>query len=384
MTRPSTRICSLYGVIIFNKLPAMTLEAIPLLRHLKPVEVQALKAIAQERRFNPGGEIFPEGAPGDSVYFVKSGAVEISTAAAGRRVFSRLGPGEIFGEMAVIEQLPRSAAAAAIGATEVYFLPRNELLNFIEGSPGFSIALLQHISARLRNFNQLHLREIVEAERLAAVGQFARGIVHDLKNPLSIIGLTTELMSGPNATHNSREQAQARILRQVQRINDLATDILAFTEGRQKLKRQPEIFAGFFNELMAEVQADLAGRPVRLVLESEPPAVIISFDRRGLNRVLHNLCGNAADAMEKGGDIHLRCQADDGALTVEVEDSGPGIAPEIAGDLFQPFATHGKAKGTGLGLAICKKIIEDHGGKISARSEPGRGAVFTFTLPLPK
>jgi signal transduction histidine kinase len=68
----------------------------------------------------------------------------------------------------------------------------------------------------------------------------------------------------------------------------------------------------------------------------------------------------------------------------EIEDTGPGIAPEIAGQLFEAFATHGKAHGTGLGLSICKRIIEDHRGWISARNESGRGAVFSFGLPLTK
>jgi two-component system sensor kinase FixL len=88
--------------------------------------------------------------------------------------------------------------------------------------------------------------------------------------------------------------------------------------------------------------------------------------------------------VDEGGAIFLRFKTGAGELLVEVEDTGPGIAPEIADKLFQPFATHGKAHGTGLGLSICKKIVEDHGGKISARSEPGRGAIFCFTLPLAK
>jgi len=71
-------------------------------------------------------------------------------------------------------------------------------------------------------------------------------------------------------------------------------------------------------------------------------------------------------------------------LQIEVEDTGRGIAPEIARSLFQPFATHGKAHGTGLGLTICKRIVEDHGGKIAARSTPGKGATFIVTLPLVK
>jgi two-component system sensor histidine kinase DctS len=86
--------------------------------------------------------------------------------------------------------------------------------------------------------------------------------------------------------------------------------------------------------------------------------------------------------MPEGGKIVLRFHATGTELVTEVEDAGRGIAPEIAGQLFQAFATHGKSHGTGLGLSICKRIIEDHQGWIAARNQPGRGAVFSFGLPL--
>ena len=124
------------------------LEAIALFRNLSQEELQALRRITQERQFAAGSEIFREGAPGDGVYFVKEGSVEISGRVGGdtRRVFSRLGPGEIFGEMAVIEQLPRSAIAMAFVDTRVYFIPRGEMLSLIERSPALAFNLLQLIS----------------------------------------------------------------------------------------------------------------------------------------------------------------------------------------------------------------------------------------------
>ena len=88
--------------------------------------------------------------------------------------------------------------------------------------------------------------------------------------------------------------------------------------------------------------------------------------------------------MSGGGTVYLRFDAGEKESVTEIEDTGPGIAPEIAGQLFQPFATHGKAHGTGLGLSICKKIVEDHGGRIWVRNEPNRGAIFCFALPLAK
>ena len=128
----------------------------------------------------------------------------------------------------------------------------------------------------------------------------------------------------------------------------------------------------------------MAAKSIRLVLESEPPAGLLSFDVRRLDRVFQNLVHNAKDFSEEGGAIFLRFKTGVGEILIEVEDTGTGIAPEIADKLFQPFASHGKSHGTGLGLSICKKIIEDHGGKIFVRSEPGRGAIFCFTLPLAK
>ena len=361
-----------------------TLETIPLFRHLKRAELQALRLIAQERRFAASQEIFREGALGDGVYFVKSGLVEISAGTDAKKVFSRLGAGEIFGEMAVIELRPRSATASAAQDTEVFFLPRGEMLSFLEGSPALAFALLQQISNRLREFNQLHLREVLEAERLAVVGNFARGIIHDLKNPLSIIGLAAEIFSKPDLNPETRGQIQSRIKRQVQRINDLVTDILAFTEGRSRADLQPNNFRDFVLELVADLESDASSKAICIVLENEPPAEFFPFDVRRLGRVFHNLVNNAKDFLNDGGQIFLRFKTGDGEILIEIEDTGPGIAPEIADKLFQPFTTHGKAHGTGLGLSICKKIVEDHGGKISVRSEPGRGAIFYFTLPLAK
>jgi signal transduction histidine kinase len=361
-----------------------TLETIPLFRHLNRAELQALRLIVQERRFAAGQEIFREGSPGDGVYFVKSGLVEISAGTDARRVFSRLGPGEIFGEMAVIELLPRSATATAAPETEVYFLPRGEMLTFIQHSPALAFAMLQQVSHRLREFNQLHLREILEAERLAVIGKFARGIIHDLKNPLSIISLTSEVFSNPGLNPETRAQLPGRIQRQVVRINDLVTDILGYTEGRRNADIRPNDFRAFVRELVAELETDIAAKAIRLVLENEPPAGLFHFDPRQLGRVFHNLVSNAKDFTDEGGAIFLRFKTGPGELLVEVEDTGTGIAPEIADKLFQPFATHGKAHGTGLGLSICKKIIGDHGGKIFARNEPGHGAIFSFTLPLEK
>jgi signal transduction histidine kinase len=363
------------------------LESIALFRSLNREDLKTLRLIAQERHLTPGQEIFREGDPGDGVYFVKDGLVEISSLVGNgkRHVFSRLGDSEIFGEMAVLEQRPRSATATAVNDAEVYFIPRGEMLALIERSPVLAFNLLQQISHRLREFNQLHLREVIEAERLALVGNFARSIVHDLKNPLHIIGISAEIFDLPNIRPQVRALTQARIKKQVERINNLVGDILIFSEGERKGREvKAADYHAFILDLIADLRTEAEPKNTRIEMESAPPAVFIPFDPHRLSRVFYNLVHNATDAMPHGGTIFLRFNADQNEIVTEIEDTGPGIAPVIAGRLFQPFTTHGKTHGTGLGLSICKKIVEDCGGRIWTRTEPGHGAIFCFALPLAK
>jgi len=365
----------------------VTLEASELFRHLNPDELQALKNFARERKYRWGEDIFKEGDAGDGIYAVKEGVVEISGIVGNnvRVAFSKLGPGEIFGEMAVLEDKPRSASATARGETTVYFLERAEMLKLVERSPTLSLSLLREISHRLREFNRQYLREVLQTERLAIVGRFARSIVHDLKNPLNIIGLTAEMAGSPHAPLEMRQDAQARIRKQVDRISDMIGEILDFTRGSQSAVILASFEYGqFVQRLLDEIRPEAALKSAALELDSPLPEVKVLLDPKRLRRVFHNLIHNATDAMPRGGKVMLRFIPNETEVVTEIEDTGPGIAPEIAGQLFEAFATHGKAHGTGLGLSICKRIVEDHRGWISARNEPGRGAIFSFGLPLVK
>ena len=365
----------------------IALESVNLFRNLAPDEVRVLRAVTRERHFAAGDEILGEGDPGDGVYIVKDGLVEISGLVSGEtpRVLSQLGPGEMFGEMAVIEHRPRSATVTALKDTVVYFLPHDEMLALLQGSPAFAFNVLQEISRRLREFDQLHLREIVQAERLAAVGNFARSIIHDLKTPLTIISLSAETACLPNATPEKRAQAQERIRKQIGRINDMVGDILEYTRSQQPETAFTRVnYSDFIREILPDLQAETETKSTRVELQNQPPAGALSLDRRRLRRVFFNLAHNATDMMPDGGRILLRFHAGEREVVTEMEDTGSGIAPEIAGKLFEPFVTFGKAQGTGLGLSICKKIIEDHHGRIWAHNGPDCGAIFCFSLPLAK
>lgn len=360
------------------------LESAELFRNLDPETQGAIRRLAQEKSFGVGQEIFRAGDPGDGLYVVKTGLVEISgqLGTDERQVFSQVAAGGVFGEMSVIEQLPRSAFAIVVQPATVYFLPSQRMVELIERTPMLALAFMKLVSQRLREFNQHHLREVVQAERLAVVGRFARSIIHDLKNPLNIISLTAEMFGKPEVPAAARAAAQLRIQKQVERINDLVADLLQFTQAGHRCVRLPVDYATFIGQITGELRPELESKAIQLQLANTPPAVTLHLDVKRLRRVFLNLAANASDVIAGEGTITLRFRQEEHELVTEVADSGPGIAPEVADKLFQPFATYGKAHGTGLGLSICKRIIEDHGGRIWATNGSQGGAVFSFSLPL--
>ncbi|WCJ59484.1 cyclic nucleotide-binding domain-containing protein [Fontisphaera persica] len=363
----------------------MNLEDCKLLADLPPHELAQIRQAARELSFAPGQTIFKEGDQGDGVYLVRAGEVEISALVGqgDRRPISRIGPGEMFGEMAVIDSEPRSASATAVGDVQAWFISRDELWSLLERSPVLSRHLMREISRRLREFNRQYIREVIQAERLALVGRFARSIVHDLKNPLNIIGIAADMMGLENATAESRAIARKRIRKQVDRISAMVNELLEYTRTAQTTTVLAATdYAAFVMPLLEEIAAEITVKRANLKVPEPAPSVIIAANPQRLSRVFYNLVHNATDAMPQGGDITVRFRVRDGRVITEIQDSGTGIPEEILPRMFEPFFTHGKAQGTGLGLSICKRIIEDHQGTIEARNAPAGGAVISFSLPV--
>jgi signal transduction histidine kinase len=346
--------------------------------------MEALKHHAQKLSFPAGHVIFREGDPGDALYIIEEGRVEISALIGnrGRCVFSHFGPGEYFGEMSVVDSRPRSATAVAEIPTAVSMIPRDQVWQTFAKSPKLLLSMVQEFSLRMREFNRLYLHEVIQQERLALVGRFAQSIVHDFTNPLGNIGFAAELAAADDATEEERSEANATIRKQVDRLSDMIGELLEFTRSPSGSVALTQVdYRRFIEHTLNDLEGELDARSVRIVYENSPPELLLPLDRRRLLHVFTNLINNAVSVMPKGGVIRLRFTVTDEEVWTEMEDTGGGIAPEIADRLFEPFATYGKRNGTGLGLAICKRIVEDHGGKITARSETGRGAIFAFALP---
>lgn len=350
------------------------------------LEAEARKAnlVPQEVSFPAGHVIFTEGDFGDGVYFIDEGLVEISGSMPERRcrILSTLGKGTFFGEMAVVDEQPRSATAKTQTAVRARFFPREGIWGLIAQSTPLMVALMREVSNRLRRSERRCMEDVFQAERLALVGRFAQSIVHDLKNPLNTIGIGIEIAASDDSTPEARREAGRVARKEVDRLAGMIQEVLEFTRGTMRsLTLAPVDFREFIGSAVAEIRLGADEQGVKVECENEPPAVSVSIDRVRAMHVLNNLANNAVDAMPSGGKILLRFRLTDQHVVTEIEDTGPGIAPAIADRLFEPFITHGKTHGTGLGLSICKRIVDDHGGTIHAISRSGRGAVFSFTLP---
>ncbi len=363
----------------------LPLESCKVFRSLSPGELATLKSVTHESNFADGTEIFKEGDAGDALYIVKTGRVRISAVMGDgqRQILSRVPPGEIFGELAIIDSQPRSATAMAETNTTVYVIPRDALLNMLTGSPQFSFSMMREITQRLREFNRQYIQQVLLAERMAVVGRFASSIVHDLKNPLTIIGIASDMAGEPHAGPDARRVAQKRIRKQVDRISTMVSDILEFTRGSvAQSALTPIEFSEFARPVIDDIARDVAPKDVIVELVDPIPAARVAINPQRLSRVFHNLMFNAVDEMPGGGRIKVHFRVTETELVTEIEDTGEGIAPQILPKLFEAFETFGKSHGTGLGLSITKKIVEDHRGRIYARNVPDGGALFGFTLPL--
>ena len=365
----------------------VSLKDSKLFQSLSADEIKSFSASVEERNFLPGDLIFKEGQAGDGLYIVREGCVEISGVLnqANQRVLSRAMAGDMFGEMAVLEDKPRSASATASGPVSTFFIHREEMQKLIHQFPALAVAILKEVSHRLREFNRQYLEETLQTERLSVIGRFSRSIVHDLKNPLNIIGLSAEVARMPSISPQTREASCARIIKQVERISDMIGEILDFTQGADvKFVLASIDYGEFVAELVTELQPEVALRSAELQVALPLPSVKLLINPKRLKRVFYNLLNNATDAMAEGGKITLRVRETPLEIITEIEDSGSGIPSQISLELFEAFVSYGKEHGTGLGLSICKRIVEDHGGWIQSRNGATGGAIFSFGLPRRK
>ncbi len=248
---------------------------------------------------------------------------------------------------------------------------------------------LQAANEEIRAFSRT-LEDRVQ-ERTHELREFMSMVAHDLRNPLTVVRGYTEMLQeqGAETLQEKQRRAVDTIATNVQHMLKLTEDLLEFSRlqsGRAEFDMQPLPIEGMIQQVCDGFQQRLAEKGLGLKLDLPPELPPVRGDHFCLIQVLNNLMGNACNYTPSGA-IIVGARPADGFVEISVSDTGVGISPEEQKRLFTRFfrgehQTVRRQKGTGLGLAISRSIVEAHGGKIWAESEPGKGSTFHFTVPV--
>ncbi len=239
---------------------------------------------------------------------------------------------------------------------------------------------LDHVVARIcavAEQVQRQQQELLRSEQLAAVGQLAASVAHEVRNPLtSIKMLIGAAIKSPTTQALTADDLNV-MYKEVGRMEQTVQALLDFARP-PRAQRQPADLRTVLADAVSLVRARARQQGVQIETHQPDTPVTVSVDRAELNTVLANLLLNALDAQPHDGRIDVTLR-DGAAPQLVVEDHGPGIAPAVLPRLFTPFAST-KPTGTGLGLSICRRLVHEHGGTITAANRPEGGARFTVTL----
>jgi two-component system sensor histidine kinase PilS (NtrC family) len=270
------------------------------------------------------------------------------------------------------------------GQVRVLGMSRSPLVDSGGASRG-AVVVFQDLTP-MRSLEQ----QIRRSEKFAAIGKMAAGIAHEIRNPLTSISGSIQMLKRGANLDKTDSRLMEIVLREVERLNALITDFLRFARPAP-----PQLARTHIGALMSEVievfrymQSQGEGGPRYDVDLMVGDSVIVQADPRQLKQVIWNLLNNAVDAMPAGGLIQMQAVvtgksgADDDGVELRLSDTGVGITAENLSRVFDPFFST-KPRGSGLGLALVHRIVEEHGGTIHVESEPGKGTTMIIRLPAP-
>lgn len=242
-----------------------------------------------------------------------------------------------------------------------------------------------HLERRVEQKSQeleLAHREILQAEKLAALGHISAGMAHEIRNPLNAINLFAQILSGAYSDDKENSSYITKISEEVERIDDILVKMLAASRGSAAPHSQIWLDQ-VARKILAdcEVQCSSQRVVVEISVDDEIPPIIA--DPTEIEQIFTNLVTNALFEMPNGGQLGLSLSLDEDFIRLEISDTGRGIPKEHLNQIFDPFFTT-KEKGTGFGLSVVLRIVRGYGGLIKADSIVGRGTSFIVKLPASK
>ena len=347
---------------------------------------------SSEHTYEPGAVILSEGEIGDSIFVIGSGSADALLSVGGQAevVLATMHRGETFGEMGVFERRPRSATVRARERCVVLEIKGQALHRLADAHPEVGFRLLLQVSERLRRKNEhiltLHLRSVEAANR--ARDEFVAMLGHELRNPLGAIATAIHVLDARADPHDASAPLRGIIARQTQHLARLVGDLLDVSKlvsGKVVLNTQPEDLREVVMRAVASFHE--AGKARKHVVSVTGAGVRVQADATRLQQVVASLLDNAVKYTPPQGRVDITVASDGPDAVLTVRDTGAGIRPEILPQIFDVFVQGSdtmarSAGGLGLGLTIVKRLVELHGGTVSASSPgPDRGSEFVVRLP---
>jgi two-component system sensor kinase FixL len=258
-----------------------------------------------------------------------------------------------------------------------------------EGGERAFVGIIRDISERKRAETQLRelQAQLLHVSRLNDMGAMATAFAHELNQPLGaalnyLNAVKRWLAQGPVAPPGRMLEGTERAVAEIARAGQIIQRLRQFV-SKSRTERSPEKLGKLIQEAIALALTGMAHMPVKIDMSLPADLPEPYIDRVQVQQVLTNLLRNAIEAMAETArrEIEIGARVVDGMIEVAVKDTGPGLMPEVAKNLFKPFVTT-KAAGMGVGLSICRSIVLSHGGELRAEPNPSGGTIFRFTLPL--
>ena len=372
-------------------------------KDLTDEDVQYIEHYAHTEVHHAQRILFNENDAAEKFYVVMAGSVEIwkNHGSPEQVLLAVQGRGHIFGEMALVDDLDRSATVITHEPSEFVTFEHEDFERIMHQRPNVTLSILRSLSAMVRRSNDLFIQnlshqnrqlqiaykelqeaqeELLRAERFSSLGKFASFILHDLRNPIAMIRGYAEMIYVEMPKDDPISDFSRKIIHEADHVNRFANEILDYSRGEIRLNYVLTTVDALFNKARSYLHEAFAKKSIELKFDNlcRNPLMI---DEERMLRVLINVADNARKATDAGGAVVFRAENAGERVTIKVVDNGEGMTTEVRERVFEPFYSSSKKGGTGLGMLVVKNVVEAHQGKIEIESEPGKGTHIIISLP---
>ncbi|MCF7914858.1 MAG: cyclic nucleotide-binding domain-containing protein [Spirochaetaceae bacterium] len=385
------------------------LREVPFFQNLNDEDIRDIMRYCREVELTPGKVIFYEGEAADRFYIVMEGEVEVwkDYDSPYADLLAVHGINKLFGEMALVDNLPRSATVVTRTRSRLLYINEEEFQRLLKENSLVALAIIRSLSAMVRKSNQSFVEdlrernrqlqkaydelqaaqdELLRNERLTTLGKFSSMILHDIRNPISVIKAYADMLSLSSGKATSGEASKEtkyldKISFETERLNQLANELLDYSRGEIRLDMGIVSIPDFFREICDFTDHRFTSKDIKVECSYDYDGQVI-MDHKRMLRVFTNLLENARKALGRQGSCKVSAVQENQMIKFSVRDDGSGMSQEVLDHIFEPFYSSSPNGGTGLGMAIVKSVVEAHHGTVEIESSEGQGTEVLIRIPL--